>query len=389
MAGIGNLDNPRVIVVGDAPAKEEAAYGRSFGDDRARLLIEALEEVGIPVGGQGQVLATYAAKCFPAGKLKAKDVKTCADAFLLRELDHYKPELVLALGKNAQLAVTGSVQPLSKTHGRLVEVERPGWTMRVMSVEHPFSILTTPAKKDQWLADFWRARVFLYSEGDPVWNAEKASRFDFQVIESAAHFKQIAKDLIRDYRGEYLALDIEASGLDEHIWQPEFKVFTLQFGVVDVTDDAMNDVLPVYILPIQSSRWACSASGGDMWRDTVRDLLNNFLAPRYFKLVAHNGKYDLKGLRRVGVDKAFLDRDTMILWAAVHGEAPASLKEIAYQVTDLGGYEKVMEEYFKEYGTYDAPPELLTLYGGLDIVVTRHLMYHLHHTILQKDKKVP
>ena len=384
MPGIGNLNDPKIIIVSDAPGKDEADRGKAFWDDRARLLVEALVEVGIPVGGQGQVFATYATKCYPAGKLKTKDVKTCSEVFLQKELDHYKPELILVLGKNAQLAVTGSVQPLSKTHGKIIEVEREGWTMRAMALEHPFSILSTPAKKDQWLADFQRAKMFFYGEGSPAWEDSKASRFDFRVIESIPHFKQVARELIQKYKGDYLAIDIEASGLDENMWKPDFKVYTLQFGIVDVTDKEMNDHLPVYILPLQSSQWSCT--GDPMWLDNIRDLLNNFLAPRYFKLVAHNGKYDLKGLRRIGVDKAFLDRDTMILWADVHGEAPMSLKEIAYQVTDLGGYEKAMEAYFKEHGSYDAPPELLTLYGGLDIVVTRHLMYEHYHTILQQVK---
>jgi DNA polymerase I-like protein with 3'-5' exonuclease and polymerase domains len=165
----------------------------------------------------------------------------------------------------------------------------------------------------------------------------------------------------------------------------KYKVYTLQLGVVDLTDPEYNDRLPVYIIPLQSSQF--SICKNPMWLDSAAGLLNHLLSPRYFKLIAHNGKYDLKGLRRIGVHTPYLWWDTMLLWANTHGEAPMSLKEIAYQVTDLGGYEKKMEEYFKEHGTYDAPPEILMEYGGLDVVVTRHLMYEMNQTTLQETTK--
>jgi hypothetical protein len=216
----------------------------------------------------------------------------------------------------------------------------------------------------------------LYGEGDPYWDDRKLSRFNFHVIETVAEFLQIANDLIRDHKGEYLAIDIEASGIDDDMYQPDFKVFTIQFGIVNVVKKAWNDSLPVYILPIQSDNFKCLPLAD------IRMLLNNFLHPRYFRLIAHNGKYDLKGLRTIGVTSPYLHWDTMMLWANAHGEAPMSLKEIAYQVTDLGGYEKLMDEYVEEYGTYDAPEEILVPYGGLDIVVTRHLMYEMENSIL-------
>ena len=75
-----------------------------------------------------------------------------------------------------------------------------------------------------------------------------------------------------------------------------------------------------------------------------------------------------------------------MLWSNAHGEAPMSLKEIAYQVTDLGGYEKKMEVYFEEHGTYDAPPEILVPYGGLDVVVTRHTMFEMDNTIMKENR---
>lgn len=387
ISGSGNLQNPTVLVVGDGPSKEEATKVRAFTDQRAKLLRAALEDAGIEVSASGEVFATYMCKCFPAGKVRTVDARVCADKYLLKEIAHFKPKLILALGKNAQLILLHESSPLSKTHGKIFDVvfEVDGETIetKVMPIEHPFAILSNPAKISMWESDIQRAKSVLYNEGEPFWAEEKKDRFDFNLIESPREFKQLAKHLIQNYKGSYLALDIEASGLDDTIQKEEFKVYTIQFGIVDMDSKPDNDILPVYILPIQSEQFACTKQAG--WLPDMVNLLNNFLHPRYFKLVAHNGKYDLKGLRRIGVTTPYLTWDTMMLWANAYGEAPMSLKEIAYQVSDLGGYEVEMQEYFKEHGTFDAPPELLVPYGGLDIVVTRHLMYDMYHKLLKES----
>jgi len=372
--------------VGDAPSRDEAPRGFSFSDEQGRLVIEALKSAGISVGNTGEVFATNAMKCYPGGKIKVRDLKTCADKYLLEELDRFKPSLIIVLGKNAQIAVTRNNAAISKTHGKLQDFEREDWSAQVMAVDHPFSILSTPSKMDPWMADIRRAKAVYKSEGSPFWDDSKLDRFDFRVIRSVQHFNSVAKELIANHRGDYLAIDIEASSLDDKMYTDDYKVFTLQFGIVDLEGsgpNSLNDTAPVYVVPLMSEHWRTPAG----WMDKMRNSLNEFLSPRYFRVVAHNGKYDLKGLRRIGIDKVMLDRCTMMLWANLHGESPLSLKEIAYQLTDLGGYEKLMDDYFTENETYDAPPELLTRYGALDIVATRHLMREIYHSDAMQEVK--
>lgn len=393
LSGIGNLKDPRILIVGDGPSKLESASGKAYKDARGGLLAQSLDEIGFPLGPDGEVFATYAVKCFPSGKVKVKDAKICAEKYLFQELDFYKPKLIITLGKIAQFMTLGSNTPISKTHGKLFTLTRTDaagneWSAQVMPVDHPFSILSSPAKLEPWLADLRRARMTFYSDGSPFWSPEKLEHFNFQVITSTNHFRAVAKELIDNHRGSYLAIDIEASGVDEDMNRDDFKVFSIQFGLVDLEDKAMNDTLPVYFLPIQSKQFDVGVGLHSMWQDKVVRLLNRFLSLDYFKLVGHNLKYDLKGLRRIGVDKAFAAYDTMMLWSVAHGEAPMSLKEIAYQVTELGGYEVLMNEYFKANDTFDAPPELLVPYACLDIVVTRHLFFEMHNTLMQQKKRV-
>ena len=385
VSGAGNLVNPTILIVGDAPSKEEANQRGTFGDDRGRLLRTTLNEAGIKVAPNGDVFATYLCKCFPNGKIKTTEARTCGDAYLIKEILHFKPKLILALGKNAQLILLRNTSSLTQTHGKLFpasfELDGDVFETQVMPIDHPFAVLSNPAKQKAWEADIRRARGILHNDASPYWEEEKLDRFDFVLIDSIRHFREVARELITNHRGEFLSIDIEASGLDEDMEKDDFEVFTLQFGVVDTRDRAANMTDPVYVLPIQSGQFPCTQD--PIWLDSITELLNNFLHPRYFKLVAHNGKYDLKGLRRVGVTETSLEWDTMMLWANLHGEAPMSLKEIAYQVTDLGGYEKKMEDYFKEQKTYDAPPEILVPYSGLDIIITRHLMFDMAEQVLE------
>lgn len=387
ISGAGNTKNPAILVVGDAPGYQEAMQGKPFGDQQGTLVSEALQEVGIETGRDGDVYATYVCKCYPAGKTRIKNARTCSEEYLLREIMKFKPDLILTLGKTPQTVLLSNTAPISKTHGKIFEakfeLEDEVFETKVMPVEHPFSVLQSPAKLDPWLSDLRRAKSVFYGEGNPYWSDDKLSRFDFQVIESARHFKEVARYLIDNYKGSLLGLDIEASGLDDVMQRDDFKVYCVQFGIIDLEDRAMNESLPVYVLPIQSEHFPVCAS--DTWADKCRGLLYHFFNERYFKLVGHNLKYDLKGLRRLGVPATGY-WDTMMLWANSHGEAPMSLKEIAYQVSDLGGYEKKMDEYFKEHETYDAPAEILVDYGALDVVVTRLLMYEMNQGILQENK---
>jgi uracil-DNA glycosylase family 4 len=391
LPGIGNVTDPSMVIVSDGPSMSEMDSRLGFTDQKAALLLEQMTEAGIPFGSDGDVYCTYACKCSSSGKIKISNARTCGETYLYRELLILKPRLILALGKTAQVILLGKTTPMSKTHGKLFDltIEMDGEVLetQVMPIEHPFSVLSNPAKLDLWSADLRRAKAVLYGEGDPFWDDSKLGRFYFHVIKSEREFKQIAKRLIRNHQGSYLAIDIEASGLDVDMYKGkykldvdmykgEYKVFTLQFGIVSVDNKELNDSLPVYILPIQSTYFDCIPL------PRIVKMLNNFLHYRYFRLIAHNGKYDLKGLRTIGVNQTYLHWDTMMLWANAHGEAPMSLKEIAYQVTDLGGYEVQMEEYFKEHGTYDAPPEILVPYSGLDVVVTRHLMFEMENSIL-------
>jgi uracil-DNA glycosylase family 4 len=396
--GVGNSKNPKLIVIRDFPSvKEDKKRHRfkkfepplSYFDQQADIITGALKESGISVGNRGEVYGTYAVKCCPGyDKPKVKDARICINKYLTEEIKILKPKAILLLGKTVQQFITGNSMSLNKTHGKLFDYKKEYWEGKVFIIEHPFSILSSPAKYVGWVADLRRLKAFLNNEESPYWNSEKLKRYTFVPILSLAKLREVVDSFLESSRNfEYLAYDVETSGLDFELFNSDYKLYSIQFGFIDINDVGNNDKLPVYFVPIESSQFkVCSDTG---WVEGVREQLKKLFNSNDFsalKTVAHNAKFDLKVLHQFGVP-TIGEWCTMMLWSNLYGEASMSLKEIAYTVTDLGGYDSVIDTYFKEKGTFDAPPELLIPYGCLDIVILRHLFYKLYNTILKEDKK--
>ena len=81
----------------------------------------------------------------------------------------------------------------------------------------------------------------------------------------------------------------------------------------------------------------------------VLELLKNWLASKEDIKVAHNGKYDIKFLMSTEDFRDFESiQDTKVGWyLAVTQEVKESLRlsDLAYEVTDVGGYDKPLEDF--------------------------------------------
>ena len=97
--GEGPLD-AKIILVGEAPGREEDLTGRPFIGRSGKLLTKLLEEkAGI---GRKKVFITSVVKHRPPGNRKptAKETKACLP-YLLRQIEIIKPKLIVLLGQTA------------------------------------------------------------------------------------------------------------------------------------------------------------------------------------------------------------------------------------------------------------------------------------------------
>jgi len=135
-----------IMMVGEQPGDQEDLAGRPFVGPAGRVLDRGLADVGLD---RGKVYITNAVKHFknePRGKKRMHkrpnryEVEVCK-VWLGREISLVRPQLVLALGVTAAVALTGRPVVLSRERGRVIEFTDG---QRGMVTVHPSAILRMP-----------------------------------------------------------------------------------------------------------------------------------------------------------------------------------------------------------------------------------------------------
>lgn len=147
-----------LMVVGEQPGDQEDLVGRPFVGPAGRLLGAAFEEAGL---NRRDLYLTNAVKHFkhePRGKRRLHKAPNAAEVQACRWwLDHerrlVKPQLILALGATAGLAVLGRKPAVQAERGRVITTADGA---RVLLTVHPAYLLRLPdpAKRDSERARF-------------------------------------------------------------------------------------------------------------------------------------------------------------------------------------------------------------------------------------------
>ena len=138
-----------IMLVGEQPGDQEDLAGHPFVGPAGKVLERALAEAGLD---RKKVWLTNAVKHFknePRGKKRLHkrpnryEVEVCR-VWLRQEISLVKPQLILALGVTAAVALTGRPVVLSRERGRVIEFADG---QRGMVTTHPSSILRMPDQK--------------------------------------------------------------------------------------------------------------------------------------------------------------------------------------------------------------------------------------------------
>lgn len=159
-------DDARIVFVGEQPGDQEDIAGRPFVGPAGRVFDTVLEEAGVD---RSITYVTNAVKHFkfePRGKRRIHqkpntgEVKACR-WWLDRELAFTKPDLVVALGATAVLALLGKAVPVTKMRGEVVTRDDG---LRVFITIHPSYILRilerdeADAERRRFIADMKAVR---------------------------------------------------------------------------------------------------------------------------------------------------------------------------------------------------------------------------------------
>jgi DNA polymerase len=142
--GVGD-PRARLVLVGEAPGREEDETGEPFVGEAGRLLDRILLAMGL---SRKEVYLCNVLKCHPPGNRDPHHEELAAcEPFLKRQLAAIAPEVIVTLGKFAAQALLQDPSAVGELRGRWHQYT----SIPVMPTYHPAYLLRNPAsKRDVW-----------------------------------------------------------------------------------------------------------------------------------------------------------------------------------------------------------------------------------------------
>jgi DNA polymerase len=139
----------RLMVIGEAPGRDEDLAGKPFVGRAGQLLDRMLAAIGL---AEADVHITNIVYWRPPGNRTPtpEEAQACRP-FLDRQMELVAPEFVLTLGGPAAKAILDTADGILKVRGRWREILIGGRPVRVMPTLHPAYLLRQPeAKRQAW-----------------------------------------------------------------------------------------------------------------------------------------------------------------------------------------------------------------------------------------------
>lgn len=142
----------KVMLIGQAPGKEEDASGRPFAGKAGKFLDSALENNGLD---RDRLFITSPVKCYPPRNRKphAKELKACRP-YLDRQLDTIKPKIIVLMGDTAFHSFFPG-ESLKKQRGRWLVKDQ----MLFLPTYHPSAAMRFPSIRKALMDDFRKLSI--------------------------------------------------------------------------------------------------------------------------------------------------------------------------------------------------------------------------------------
>ncbi len=142
--GVGH-PNARMVLVGEAPGRDEDLRGEPFVGEAGRLLDRILQAMGM---SRDDVYICNVLKCRPPNNRDPlpEEVTTC-EVFLARQIAAVRPEVIVGLGRFAVQSLLKTNVPISRLRGEWQHYQG----IPLMPTYHPAYLLRNPeGKRDVW-----------------------------------------------------------------------------------------------------------------------------------------------------------------------------------------------------------------------------------------------
>ncbi len=145
-------ERSRLMLIGEAPGRDEDLSGVPFVGPAGQLLDKMLAAVGL---SEAEVHITNSVYWRPPGNRTPSPQETQAcRPFLDRQIELVGPQFIALLGGAAANTLLGVSEGIMRLRGNWKEVVIGGRTIRVMPTLHPAFLLRSPANKRQAWRDF-------------------------------------------------------------------------------------------------------------------------------------------------------------------------------------------------------------------------------------------
>lgn len=141
--GHGRIEDVEVVIVGEAPGRNEDLEGKPFVGSGGRLLDELLKKAGLD---RKEVYITNVVKCRPPENRKPEhdEVEICTKSYLDKQLEILRPLLIVTLGATALEYFTGK-KKIGEFHGKLTNTK---YGIPLLPTFHPAAIFRNPSYRD-------------------------------------------------------------------------------------------------------------------------------------------------------------------------------------------------------------------------------------------------
>jgi DNA polymerase-1 len=370
--GKGN-PNSGIFLIMDRPNFTEDERMVSFSGSASRLFMDILAKAGVDY--PNDVYLTYAFKCHHSDlapkELKKESAAKCPDTWLYSEIKKYKPKVIVALGADVmRLLLPNATGGVMKNRGAFFDSEEFGYPVKIMPSLSPAYLSLNREMEHQAVLDVKRA-FSAVNGGVQSWTPEKLSDLYYRTVHTYDDFLVMNKEILE---AKVVAADIETRGKDAYsipFTRPGFPLVSIQFS----TGPKSGWFLPIaHAKFIDTDNPQGMAWGGIEWSLIKTSLRHIFESGDLF-VIGHNFKFDSKWINKFLSIKTKLSFDTMLAHG-LFGETTNSLKKIAWELTDLGGYEEAQSqytdslEYDQQWDMFYYPYEQLATYGCCDVDVT-------------------
>lgn len=162
--GVGDPDACLVVIIGEAPGKNEDIKNEPFVGRSGQVLNSLLAEIGL---SRKEVYITNTILCRPPENRNpnAEELKNCRER-LNKHIKLLDPKVVITLGNFSTKYMLETKEGITNLRGKVVEKDG----MKIVPMYHPAVLLysgNNPEKRAELLKDFKVVQEILGSDYDP------------------------------------------------------------------------------------------------------------------------------------------------------------------------------------------------------------------------------